>query len=84
MVFFFGSYLAMLAVVLAFWVLQILAVWDCALRDFPDPKTRAIWAVLIVVGYWIGAVVYLLVVYRTNDPPRQQPSVALPPRATTR
>jgi len=72
MVLFFGFYLAILGVVLAFWVLQILSLWDCALRDFPDPKTRAIWSVLIVVGYWIGAIVYLLVVYRTNDPPRQQ------------
>ena len=27
---------------LASWVVTILAVWDCARRDFPEPGTRAL------------------------------------------
>ena len=58
-------------------VVTILAVWDCARRDFHDPNTRALWCVLIVMTKWLGALVYYIVVYRTNTPP-------LPARATAR
>ena len=57
---------------LASWVVTILAAYDCARRDFPDPNTRALWCVLSVVTKWLGALVYYIVVYRTNDPPVQQ------------
>ncbi len=50
-------------------VVTILAVWDCARRDFPDPNTRALWCVLMVMTKWLGALVYYIVVYRTNNPP---------------
>ncbi len=70
------------------WVVTILAVLDCARRDFPDPNTRAIWCVLIVITKWLGALVYYIVVYRTNDPPVQQASglplaPVYPPRQDT-
>ena len=64
---------------LASWVVTILAVWDCARRDFPDPGTRALWCVLIVITRWLGALVYYIVVYRANDPPVQR--VHLPQQA---
>ena len=57
---------------IASWVVTILAVWDCARRDFPDPSTRALWCVLIVMTRWLGALIYYIVIYRTNDPPVQQ------------
>ena len=63
---------------LASWVVTILAVWDCARRDFPDPGTRALWCVLIVMTRWLGALIYYIVVYRANDPPVQRPGAIQP------
>ncbi len=71
-VFYFLFIGTMVLVSLGSWVVTILAVLDCARRDFPDPNTRALWCVVIVVTKWIGALVYYIVVYRTNDPPIQQ------------
>ncbi len=75
-VFYFLFIGTMVLVSLGSWVVTILAVLDCARRDFPDPNTRALWCVLIVVTKWIGALVYYIVVYRTNDPPIQQSRIA--------
>ena len=71
-VFYFLFIGTMVLVSLGSWVVTILAVLDCARRDFPDPNTRALWCVVIVVTKWLGALVYYIVVYRTNDPPIQQ------------
>ena len=56
---------------LASWVVTILAVLDCARRDFPDPNTRAMWCLLMVLIGIIGVVIYYFLIYRHNDPPRQ-------------
>jgi hypothetical protein len=53
------------------WVLSVLALWDCARRDFADPNTRAGWSIAIMLGHWIGALIYYVVVYRNGDPPYQ-------------
>ncbi|HCU35960.1 MAG TPA: hypothetical protein DGT21_11080 [Armatimonadetes bacterium] len=67
MLFYFGIFaFAMLA-----WVLAVLALWDCARRDFPDPNSRAGWAIVIMLTHWIGALVYYIVIYRADDPPYQ-------------
>ena len=66
----------MVLVTLGSLVVTILAVWDCARRDFPDPNTRALWCVLIVMTKWLGALVYYIVVYRTNNPPLPAPATA--------
>ena len=53
--------------------LSALAVYDCARRDFPDPNTRALWCLLIVLTRWLGALIYYLMVCRPNSPLRQAP-----------
>ena len=74
-VFFFGiAFLSFLS-----WAILVFALWDCAQRDFPYPKTRALWCLLVALVQLIGPVVYLLVVYRTDCPPRQQPQPPPPP-----
>ena len=55
------------------WVAQILAIYDCARRDFPDPTTRAMWCLVLVLAYWVGALIYYIVIYRKGDPPIQPP-----------
>ena len=60
------------------WVVKILAVYDCARRDFDDPGTRAIWCVLIVLTSWIGALIYYIMIYRAATPGYQ---VKRPPAA---
>jgi len=54
------------------WVGQILALYDCARRDFDDPNTRAMWCLLLVLAQWIGALIYYFVIYRKGEPPIQQ------------
>ena len=61
---------------IASWVVTILAVWACARRDFPDPGTRALWCVLIVMTRWLGALIYYIAIYRANDPPVQRRQLA--------
>ena len=74
---FFIMYFAfiMFAVVLSFGslVATLLAIYDCARRDFPDPTTRAMWCLLIAFTKWIGALIYYFLVYHKDDPPLQQP-----------
>ena len=68
LLFYFGVFaFAMIA-----WVLSVLALWDCARRDFADPNSRAGWAIVIMLAHWIGALVYYIVIYRAGDPPYQQ------------
>jgi len=63
----------MMLVITAGWVAQILAIYDCARRDFGDPSTRAMWCLLLVLAQWIGALVYYIVIYRKGEPPVQRP-----------
>ena len=60
------------------WIVKVLAVYDCARRDFDDPGTRAIWCVLIVLTSWIGALIYYIMIYRAGTPGYQ---VRRPPAA---
>ena len=66
----------MMLLALVSWVVTVLAVWDCARRHFPDPGTRALWCVLIVITRWLGALVYYIAVYRTDNPPLAPPCLA--------
>lgn len=61
-------------------VAMLLAIYDCARRDFPDPNTRALWCLVIVLTRWIGALIYYVLVYRKGEPPLQQarPAVTVP------
>jgi len=77
MVFYFVFFGLMMLLTLGSYVLKGLAVWDCARRDFPDPNTRAMWCLLMVLIGIIGVVIYYFLVYRHNDPPRQARPQAL-------
>ena len=72
----------MMVFVLASLALSALAVYDCARRDFPDPSTRALWCLLILLTRWLGALIYYLMIYRPNSPPRQAPKWAAAPSFT--
>jgi len=69
---YFGFLFFMIAFSMAVLVVTVLAIYDCARRDFPDPDTRALWCILIVLTRWIGALVYYVAVYRKGEPPLQQ------------
>ncbi len=64
---FFG---AMMLIALGSLAVSVLAIWDCAHRDFPERNTQAVWCILILLTRWLGALVYYFAVYRANDPPR--------------
>lgn len=49
---------------------SVLAIWDCAHRDFPEPNALGTWCVLILMTHWIGAIIYYFVVYRPDTPPK--------------
>ena len=64
-------YIAVFGIAAVGWVFSVLALWDCARRDFADPNSRAGWSILIMLTHWIGALVYYIVIYRADDPPYQ-------------
>ena len=49
--------------VFAFWIWMII---DAAKRNFRNDAEKIIWIVIIVLGSWIGALVYLLTINLTN------------------
>jgi tetratricopeptide (TPR) repeat protein len=59
-------------------VVTLLAIYDCARRDFPDPTTRAMWCLLIAFTKWIGALIYYFLVYHKDDPPLQHARTLAP------
>lgn len=48
---------------LAFWIWMIV---DCAKRKFKNDVEKIVWIVVIVLGGWIGALVYLIVIRMMN------------------
>ena len=56
--------IAVWVIVFIFWIYMIV---DCARRKFLNKTEKIIWIVVVVLGSWIGALVYLLVV-RMNNP----------------
>lgn len=77
-VFYFGFVMSIVVFGMAAMVAMLLAIYDCARRDFPDPNTRALWCIVIVLTRWIGALIYYLMVYRKGEPPLQQPRAIAP------
>jgi len=60
----FGFLLLIGLIILAFWVWMII---DCAKRRFNNDVEKIVWLVIIVLGQWIGALVYLLAIKLTNE-----------------
>lgn len=78
---YFGFVMFMMLFSMATVIATVLAIYDCAKRDFPDPNTRALWCILIVLTRWLGALIYYITVYRADDPPLAS-AVATRPTAT--
>ena len=64
---------------LASWVASALALFDCARRAFPDPDSRALWCLALMLTHIFGAAVYYFVIYRAGNPPYQPRPWAIPP-----
>lgn len=61
---FVGLAILISIIVLAFWIWMIV---DCAQRKFKNDVEKILWLVIIVLGQWIGALVYLIVVKLYNS-----------------
>ena len=46
-----------------FWLWMIV---DCAKRSFKNDVEKIVWLVIIVLGSWVGALVYFIVVRSVN------------------
>jgi len=71
MLFYFAFIFLMIFGQLAAVVLKLIAIYDCARRDFDDPSTRAVWCILIAFIPLLGAIIYYFAVYKGNTPPIQ-------------
>lgn len=61
---FFGGATFIIAILLfALWIWMII---DCAKRGFKSDVEKIVWIVVIVLGTWIGALVYFIVVKNVN------------------
>ena len=78
MVFYFLFMGFMMIFMFASFTAAALGIYDCARRAFPDPNSRGLWCLLILLTHWIGALVYYLTVYRPGQPPYEQPVWATP------
>jgi 4-amino-4-deoxy-L-arabinose transferase-like glycosyltransferase len=50
-----------LLILLALFVLWIVALVDVVRRHFPDPNTKLIWVLVVVLAHGIGALVYFAI-----------------------
>ena len=55
--------LLLAAAVLAFWVWMLV---DCAGRKFKENVEKIVWLLVVVLGGWVGAVVYFIVIRAIN------------------
>lgn len=61
---FMGLWAVVSVIVLIFWIWMIV---DVARRVFKNNVEKIIWLVVVVLGGWVGALVYLIVI-RMNNP----------------
>lgn len=59
----FGVMLILGIALFVFWIWMIV---DAAQRKFKNAVEKVIWLVVIVLGGWIGALVYLIVIKKYN------------------
>mgnify|MGYP001587880715 CR=1 FL=1 len=60
----FGLMMVVGILIFAFWIWMIV---DIAKRSFKNSVEKILWIVVIVLGGWVGALVYLLII-RMNNP----------------
>jgi len=51
------------ALLFVFWIWMIV---DCAQRKFRNSTEKIVWIIVVVLGGWIGALVYFFVVKNSN------------------
>ena len=49
-----------------FFVIWIWAIIDCARRSFKNDVEKIVWLLVIVLGTWVGTIVYFIVVPMSN------------------
>lgn len=60
---FAGAWFILALLLIAFWIWMIV---DAAKRHFKNDIEKIVWIVVVVLGGWLGALAYLLVVKMTN------------------
>jgi glucan phosphoethanolaminetransferase (alkaline phosphatase superfamily) len=69
------AWLAAFALAIALFAFWIWMLVDCLLRQFRDPTTKLIWALVIIFVHFIGALIYFFVGRPTGTiPGRPQPA----------
>ena len=58
-----GAWLIVMVLFVAFWIWMIV---DAATRKFKNSVEKIVWLIVIVLGSWIGALVYYIVVRIMN------------------
>lgn len=61
---FAGIWAIFYLIALVFWILMIV---DCAKRKFKENNEKIVWLIVVIIGYWVGALAYYLVI-RMNNP----------------
>ena len=59
----FGIMMLIGIIVFVFWLWMII---DCARRNFKNMAEKIVWLLITILGGWIGALIYLLVVRVSN------------------
>lgn len=60
---FAGAMILVAIIILILWVWMIV---DCAKRRFKNDTEKIVWIVVIVLGQWVGALVYFIVIRSLN------------------
>jgi len=65
---FWAFYCVLLIFALIVFVLWIWMLIDCLKReDFPNENDKVLWAIIMVLGGWIGALLYYILIKRKMD-----------------
>jgi len=70
---FFVFWCVMMLIALASMVFWIIAIIDVARRQFKDDNTKLLWVIVVVVGHFIGGIVYYIVGRPTGWMPGERP-----------
>lgn len=60
---FIGVKIILAMLLLAFWIWMII---DCAKRKFKNDVEKIVWIIVIVLGQWIGSLVYFIAIKLYN------------------
>ena len=70
---FFLLYFGLIILVILATVFWIVELVDVARREFPDPNTKLIWLVVILLSHGIGSLIYYFVGRQQGYLPAQRP-----------